>query len=668
MPRDLPIGNGTVLVNFDTVHHVVRDIYFPSVGLENHTIGHRQAFGVWVDGQFAWIWDGWTITRRYETDTLVTNVVARHDVLGIELRIRDAVDFHLWAYLREIDVTDFHGQDREVRLFFHLDLHISGSEVGDTAHYDPVTQSVVHYKGARYFLHGAAVEGRPGIHQWACGAKEINGAEGTWRDAEDGRLEGNPIAQGAVDSTVGVTVRVPAFGTSQAHYWLVFHNEYRGIAKLDQLVKEKGPSALIHRTAAYWRVWLNREDWKLAGLPERGVRLFKHSLLVLRTQIDNGGAIIAANDHDITQFARDTYSYCWPRDGALVAHALSMAGFGEVSRRFFEFCKKVIREDGCFLHKYNPDGTLASSWHPWYRSGQPELPIQEDETALVVWALWKHFERYRDTEFLTPLYRHLVLNAGDFLVRHRDSATKLPLPSHDLWEERYGVHLFTIAAVVGGLRAAANFARTFDDVTNARRYAAAADEVIEGLGHFFWHEEERRFARMGTRNERGYTLDMCTDASAYGLFAFGALPANDPRVVAMMEAVRERLTVRTPVGGVARYENDHYHRVADDSSKVPGNPWFICTLWLAQFEIARATSIDELQRETLPILEWVCDHCLPTGILAEQVHPFDNRPISVSPLTWSHATYVTTVLQYAEKHRRLSTPHRRANDTRIPIA
>jgi len=44
---------------------------------------------------------------------------------------------------------------REIRLFFTLDLGISGNELGDTAGYDPKTGAVVHYKGARYFLAGA---------------------------------------------------------------------------------------------------------------------------------------------------------------------------------------------------------------------------------------------------------------------------------------------------------------------------------------------------------------------------------------------------------------------------------------------------------------------------------------------------------------------------------
>ena len=55
--------------------------------------------------------------------------------------------------------------------------------------------------------------------------------------------------------------------------------------------------------------------------------LFKRSLLILRTQIDSHGAIIAANDADIVRFASDTYSYMWPRDGALAAYALSLAGY-----------------------------------------------------------------------------------------------------------------------------------------------------------------------------------------------------------------------------------------------------------------------------------------------------------------------------------------------------
>ncbi len=44
------------------------------------------------------------------------------------------------------------------------------------------------------------------------------------------------------------------------------------------------------------------------------------------------------------------------------------------------------------------------------------VPIQEDETALVIWALWEHYDRYRDIEFIRRLYRPLILLCADFML------------------------------------------------------------------------------------------------------------------------------------------------------------------------------------------------------------------------------------------------------------
>ena len=49
MPRDIPVGNGTFLITFDQ-DYCLRDIYYPCVGKENHTDGHKFRFGIWVDG------------------------------------------------------------------------------------------------------------------------------------------------------------------------------------------------------------------------------------------------------------------------------------------------------------------------------------------------------------------------------------------------------------------------------------------------------------------------------------------------------------------------------------------------------------------------------------------------------------------------------------------
>ena len=211
MPRDLPLGNGDFLVNFDS-RYQLRDIYFPFVGQENHTIGDPSRFGVWVDGQLSWTGDdGWERVIEYEFETLVGDTKLTHPKLGISLRVRDAVDFDRNLYLKEVTVEDLTGQPRQVRLFQHFDAHLFGNDVGDSAYYDPRSQAIVHYKGRRYFLISGSSGGNAyGLTSYAIGQKDSPGREGTWRDAEDGELSRNPVAQGSIDSVGMVAITVPA--------------------------------------------------------------------------------------------------------------------------------------------------------------------------------------------------------------------------------------------------------------------------------------------------------------------------------------------------------------------------------------------------------------------------------------------------------------------------
>ncbi len=667
MPRDLPIGNGTVQANFDEEYNL-RDVYFPHVGMENQTAGHPIRFGVWADGVMKWIWDGWQVEMKYLPDTLVTDVHCVHPKLKLELFCRDCVDFHIWVLLREVIVKDLAGKNRDVRLFYSHDFHIKESEIGNTAFYDPKTSSVVHYKQNRYFLINLCTPQQCGVDHFATGIHDIRGYEGTWRDAEDGVLGGNPISQGTVDSCIGMNLSVPANGTSKCTYWIACQRDYAGAVRINNVVRQKSPEVLINRTINYWKLWANKEEWNLEMLEPRIADLFKRSLLILRTLVDESGAIIAATDFDTINFANDTYSYMWPRDGALCAYSLIKAGYSDISRKLFEFCLDVITPEGYLLHKYNSDKTLASSWQPWYLNGKESLPIQEDETALVIWALWHHFYKFREIEFIKPLYRRLIVNGAEFMVKFRDKKTHLPNPSYDLWEERFGVHLFTCGAVVGGLRAAAKFARAFGETSEEKKYDKAADEITRAIEKYMWNESQGTFCRTAVPNGNGtYQLDNTIDSSCYSIWAFGAMQADNPRVQATMRKIRERLWVDTDVGGIARYQWDNYQRVTTSSEKIPGNPWIICTLWFSQYEIAKAKTVEELQN-ALEGLNWAVQTALPSGVLAEQVHPFTGKPISVAPLAWSHATVVMTIIEYLEKMQQLTgkTPQELHTSGRSP--
>jgi GH15 family glucan-1,4-alpha-glucosidase len=214
------------------------------------------------------------------------------------------------------------------------------------------------------------------------------------------------------------------------------------------------------------------------------------------------------------------------------------------------------------------------------------------------------------------------------------------------------VHAFTVAAVIAGLRAAGRLATEFGETERAARYLAGAERMVEGARAVLWNEQAQRFARMATPGPAGYTLDMTMDASLFGLVLLGALPADDPQAALTLQQVKERLWVQTGIGGMARYENDSYHQVeTKDTVRVAGNPWFVCTMWLARYQLMRARTADELEAG-LKLVQWAADRALPSGTMAEQLHPYTGDPLSVSPLTWSHAEYVRTVREYINRHSR----------------
>ncbi|HEX7152957.1 MAG TPA: glycoside hydrolase family 15 protein [Thermoanaerobaculia bacterium] len=652
MPRDLSIGNGSLLVAFDSQYRLA-DFYFPHVGMENHAAA-RFRFGVWADDVLSWVEDPhWKKSLEYLRETLVTDVQCEHAERGLRLRCHDAVDADSNVFIRKVTVRNLRDEARSVKLFLHQDFNLYGSPVGDTAMFDPDSSSIIHYKTKRYLLVNVAVDGQSGVTEYTCGRSGIAGTEGTWRDAEDGKLAMVAIAQGAVDSTVAVTLPLEANGSASFLYWICAGTKYNEVRELDRRVREETASRVLSRTASYWYTWVNKAGEDLSDLPDEVVELYRRSLLIVATQCDRGGAILAANDSDIQWGHNDHYSYLWTRDASFVCDAMDRAGFPELTRRFLQFANHVISDDGYFLHKYHPDGTLASLWTPWLREdGTKQLPIQEDQTALVIWLVARHYERTRDLELLRSVYQRLVINAADFLVRFRDPETGLPLPSFDIWEERQGIFTFTCATVYAALHAASGLANLFNDPERRGAYAKAATEVRDAMVKHLWMEEEGRFARGLVARGETMELDSTIDASTFGIFYLDVFSPGSAMVEGTMRAIREHLWVHTEVGGVARYEGDSYQRISEDTIRVPGNPWVLCTLWLAEHALTRAQTPGELQ-EALDLVRWARAKGTPSGILPEQLNPYDGQPLSVAPLTWSHAQIVSVVRRYLDRLREL---------------
>ena len=647
MSRSLVLSNGELAVALDS-RGLVRDLYYPHVGLEDHVRGHYlHRIGVWVDGAISWLSDdaSWEIVVSAEEEALASRIVAKNRRIGVELAFADIIYNERPIFFREVTITNTYDHAREIRLFFAQQFEIYKAHGGDTAYFDPASGSVIHYKGRRIFLIHATLDGKP-FSDYAIGLTNFNGQEGTYRDADDGALSKNPIEHGPADSAIGLYGSYEPGQSRTCHYWVACGQRMQDVIELNQYVLRKTPEHLEASARDYWKSWLRLSAAHFSGLSPEHLKLFKQSLMYTKAHVDNDGGVIASLDSDMLQYGLDTYSYVWPRDAGFAVLALDRAGMRNPAKRFFEFCRVVMSDDGYLMHKYLPDRSLGSSWHPWVKDGEYQLPIQEDETAIVIYALYKYYLHNQDLELVESLYAPLVERAANFMLEYRNSETKLPEASYDLWEEKRGSSTFTCASVCAALYAAAELSKLLKKTENEELYRAAAEEVRNAIIEHLWDAKSGTFVKHVNRTKDGLVYDRTIDCSSiYGVFAFAILPPDDPKIERAWEVTARALSHGIPSGGLARYEGDHYYRLDKESA---GNPWIITTLWYAEYLIARAKKKEELDR-VREIFDWVVKHAQPSGVLSEQLDPRTGAQVSATPLTWSHAAYVSAVVKYLER-------------------
>lgn len=648
MARALTIGNGNILVGLD-YRGQVRDFYYPMVGQNNHVSGasgnyvHR--IGVYVDDQLYWLDDpSWEVELGRPESGMTGGFVATHES-GLVLKSDDEVHNEHNIFLRRITILNTSEEIKKVKVFFSQQFRIAESRRGDTAFYDPRVRAIIHYKGKDTFLINATIDERQFI-EFNIGLFGIEGKEGTFHDAYDGVLEGNPIEHGSVDSIIAVEATIKPKQNSLIEYWIACGSSIPEVHTLDQYVIDETPARLIRSAESYWEAWLAQQRVDLNSLPPAVQKLYLRSLQIMRVHTDNRGGIIASSDTDMLHHGRDTYSYVWPRDGALIAHVFDSVGYHDIARRFITFICSCREPAGYLMHKYLTDGSLGSSWHSWLQHGEPELPIQEDETASILFILRKHHELQPDIEYIESLYNTFIEPAAQFLCDYIESETGLPHASFDLWEEKYGTSTYTSASVYGGLMAATYFANLLGKDNDSRTYLAVAQRLRAAIKTHLYNQDRKAFIKQVVHTEDGLDYDTVIDVSSvHGLLFYEVFDYDDDLIIQSIKTVEKTLQVPGASQGFVRYENDSYYRMQDADSP---NPWVITTLWLARYFIATAKKPSDLKK-ALAVLNWTASHAGSGGSLAEQMHPQTREHTSATPLVWSHAEYVLTVKAYIDK-------------------
>jgi GH15 family glucan-1,4-alpha-glucosidase len=645
--RPIVLSNGELHVGLNKFG-VVHDLYYPYVGFENHSAGTglRHKLGVFVDGEASWTDSdpAWTFEFRYPHNALIGHTVAKNDRIGIMLEFDDAVDAEMSVLIRNIHVINHSEHTREIKLYLHQAFAIGDSRSNtDTAQYLPDSDAILHYRGRRAFVIGGCTDEKP-FDQFTIGLFGDDEHEGSFRDAEDGELMGNVVEHGRVDSIVGFTLHVDAHSSERVHYWIAAGMSTREALYIHRQVQEQGVHSRIHKTAQWWHEWLQPAIDAASRLPKDYQERFVESAMIIKSQMDKRGAIIASTDSTLLNYSKDGYAYSWPRDGANVVWPLIRLGYYQEAYRFFEFCQRGLHPSGYLMHKYRADGALGSSWHPYVHGDTVAPPIQEDETALVVFVFVQFYNLSKDSTLIKDFYHSMIKPMANFMAEFIDETTGLPKPTYDLWEERYMINTHTTSVTYAGLLAASELATVAGDEESAVKWRNAADDVQHAAHKHLFNEARQVFYR-GVSVENGEVkYDETIDTAAiFSAFMFGLFGAESHELKASIATTAKVFGTSSENPGLPRYENDEYRR-SDPS--INGNWWYITTLWQAQYDIDQG-NIDSAHS----IIKWVHEHMLTTGMMGEQINPLTHEVIAPAPLTWSHAEYLGTLIDLLGRER-----------------
>lgn len=191
--------------------------------------------------------------------------------------------------------------------------------------------------------------------------------------------------------------------------------------------------------------------------------------------------------------------------------------------------------------------------------------------------------------------------------------------------------------------AAAQFSDLLGKRNHMRRYQDAAKGIKKAAMEHLFDEELNAFIRIAKVDDQGqlHPEKVVDSSSLFGLWYFGMLDQDHSMFQGTLEQVQQRLKNPTELGGYIRYEDDAYFRSTDKP-----NPWFITTMWEAQRRLQQDEVTDHDLEYVRRTLDWVEAHAYPSGVLAEQLHPYTRESLSATPLVWSHAVYVETTLLY----------------------
>jgi GH15 family glucan-1,4-alpha-glucosidase len=394
------------------------------------------------------------------------------------------------------------------------------------------------------------------------------------------------------------------------------------------------------RTADYWHEWLARGEFP--DHPWRGY-LQRSALTLKGLSYAPTGAIVAAATTSLPETPGGErnwdYRYSWIRDSTFALWGLYTLGFDWEANDFFYFIADAAKEDDSDLQiMYGIGGekdlTERTLDHlDGYEGARPVRvgngaydQKQHDVWGAVLDSIYLH-TRSRDElpETVWPLLTRLVEKA---IENWRGT-------DRGIWEVRGEPKHFVSSKVMCWVACdrGARLARLREDHEKAARWQAAADEIrdevcdkgTDARGVFVQH----------------YDTD-ALDASCLLMPLVRFLPADDPRIVATVNAIAEELTED---GLVLRYRVEE----TDDGLQGEEGTFAICSFWLvsALAEIGETAKARELCEKML-------GYASPLLLYAEEIDPRSGRHLGNFPQAFTHLALINAVMHVIRADQELA--------------
>ena len=641
MGRSAILSNGRLAVGLNE-KGFVHDFYYPYVGMHNMTsarsIHHK--IGLWVDGTFSWLDDEqvWESETVLDENSMMARTLFVSTKLGISLSFRDFVDSGIDFFGRVAILENRIDQTRNCRLFFGQVFQLSKNGRGDTALYAPGKHPyILTYCDDIYFVSSLRDHDGAAFDQFAVGNYGIEGKEGAYVDAEDGELSGNLVEHGGVDSIIGINLTLKPKQSHHIDYWITAScSGYNNASNIHRNLAKNGLYHYLNSTHNYWKDWLSRSSEFINSLDVKYQSIAKRSLLTIRSHIDARGGVVASLDSSIYNYGRDYYSYVWPRDSYYSLMPLLRLGYFEEVRNYLHFVTGLFHRRGYVHHKYLPDGNLGSSWHPLMQDGKNELNIQEDETASTVMLAIEYLRSASDLSQheINSLIEKIIIPSANFMSEYFDNETGLPHASYDLWEQLFLTSTYTTSTVYSAIKQSIDLVNEYGVKADTSNWVSSIQKIEQNYSKLV-DEKNQYFLRGLSNQSNNYSQNITLDISSlFGIAMYGPADKNSTAIFATKEAVDKFLQNPGITKGVVRYPNDTYMMTEDKT-----NPWYVCTMWLGRVN-ALLGDIDKAHEA----LDWAVDKLDKSQMMSEQLDPSTGENRGVTPLVWSHAEYLSLLL------------------------